>query len=96
MKGMVTCKVCGRDFPLIAEEHYIARSVKTTPEISLKELWSPSPTEPVQYDAIDCPHCGCQMILQEREHTQWPCTEEGFCGVCDACSEGPEGENDNE
>ena len=24
-KGMATCKVCGRDFALIAEEHYIAK-----------------------------------------------------------------------
>ena len=63
MKGMTTCKVCGRDFPLIAEEHYVARNVEKTgiiPAIRGQE-------EATQYDAFDCPHCGCQNVIQERK-----------------------------
>ena len=85
MKGILTCKVCGRDFALVAEDHYIARSIKSNGP-SLSDIIA-SPTEPVQYDAIDCPHCGCQNILQKREHIQWFCEEEGVCTVCDGCED---------
>ena len=62
VKGMTTCKVCGRDFPLIAEERYTARN---------KEMSGVIPTikgdqESDWYDAFDCPHCGCQNLVQER------------------------------
>jgi len=63
MKGMTTCKICGRDFPLIAEEHYVARDSEkkgVIPALSGQE-------EATQYDAFDCPHCGCQNIMQERK-----------------------------
>lgn len=61
LKGMTTCTVCGRDFPLLAEEHYIARepgrsgfaAIAGGPEFGL-------------WDVIDCPHCGCQIKLQPR------------------------------
>jgi len=77
VKGMATCKVCGRDFPLIAEEHYVARNVEKTgiiPAISGQE-------EATQYDAFDCPHCGCQNVMQERKVT-CPC-DYGICDECD-------------
>ena len=63
IKGMATCKICGRDFPLIAEEHYVARNpVKSgvVPALAGEQ-------EPQLFDAIDCPHCGCQFVMQERK-----------------------------
>lgn len=62
-KGMVTCKVCGRDFALIAEEHYIARDVEETGIAVVLGRKK----EAEQYDAFDCPHCGCQNIMQVRK-----------------------------
>ena len=59
--GMTTCPICHRDFPLIAEEAYIARNVKSGGLVA-----SLTGTEPTIYDVIDCPHCGCQVRLQER------------------------------
>lgn len=50
--GMMTCDVCGRDFPLVAERRYTAES-------GLCSMGA-------VYDAIDCPHCGCQNVLQLR------------------------------
>lgn len=63
VKGMTTCKVCGRDFPLIREEHYTARDPEKTgviPTITGSD-------EAQQYDAFDCPHCGCQNVMQARK-----------------------------
>lgn len=63
IKGMTTCKICGRDFPLISEERYTARDeqkIGFTPMIT-------GENEPKLFDAIDCPHCGCQNVLQERK-----------------------------
>lgn len=63
VKGMVTCKVCGRDFPLIAENRYTARdSGKTGALVGLTVQ-----DEERNYDAFDCPHCGCQNVMQERK-----------------------------
>lgn len=64
MKGMATCNICGRDFPLIIEEHYIVRDKKKTPGSLASVLVG---EEPMEYDAFDCPHCGCQYIAQERK-----------------------------
>ena len=63
MKGMTTCKVCGRDFPLIAEEHYVARDGEKKGVIAAFSIQE----EGAQYDAFDCPHCGCQNIMQGRK-----------------------------
>lgn len=63
IKGMMSCKVCGRDFPLISEEHYISR------EDSVSGLTAiVSHTEPSIWDSFDCPHCGCQNRVQQRKY----------------------------
>lgn len=62
MKGMYTCKVCGRDFALMAEEHYTTKEFKATGVVAAF-----SSTEPKMHDAFDCPHCGCQNIVGIRE-----------------------------
>lgn len=67
MKAMATCKVCGRDFALIIEEHYIARDCEKTgviPALSGQD-------EAKMYDAFDCPHCGSQYIAQERKYASF-------------------------
>lgn len=61
--GMKTCCVCGRDFPLLVENRYTARD----PEKSDTLASLVSPTEVDLFDAMDCPHCGCQNILQTRK-----------------------------
>lgn len=67
MKGMTTCKVCGRDFPLISEEHYTARNLdKEGGQIGLVIAGK---EEPAIFDAFDCPHCGCQNVMQERKRS---------------------------
>lgn len=79
-KGMTTCVVCGRDFDLIAEEHYVARSNEYT---GLKAI---AGSEVIHYDAFDCPHCGCQNVMQERRFASCPC-DYGICDECDHIGE---------
>ena len=57
VKGLRTCSVCGRDFPLLEEENYIVRE---NGERGLKAAMS---SEEKLYHAFDCPHCGCQNIV---------------------------------
>ena len=77
-KGMTTCKVCGRDFALIAEEHYIARDPEKNGIVTVLA------NEDVEiFDATDCPHRGCQNVLQKRKRFACPCDY----GVCDECEE---------
>lgn len=64
INGLKTCKVCGRDFPLIIENHYIARKATTTGLSIIVEK-----KEPSLFDAFDCPHCGCQNIMNVREYS---------------------------
>lgn len=81
MKGMATCEVCGRDFPLIFENHYIARNCEKTgvmPALSRQE-------EATTYDAFDCPHCGSQYVAQERKHRLTDIDEEDNDDCCDCC-----------
>lgn len=62
-KGMTTCKVCGRDFALMAEDHYVVRDAEkmgVLPALSGQK-------ESNRYDAFDCPHCGCQNVMQMRK-----------------------------
>lgn len=63
VKGIHTCSVCGREFALTEEDHYIVRDVEKTGV--LPALTGSDESE--LYDAIDCPHCGCQNILQGRK-----------------------------
>lgn len=46
------CQCCGHTFVPTKNTHYIA---KDSPQAGLK-----------QYDAFDCPNCGCQIIAGER------------------------------
>ena len=61
IKGMTTCKICGRDFPLIAEEHYISKEAS---KMGLAAI--AGGTSPLLWDSFDCPHCGCQNRLHLR------------------------------
>ena len=61
--GMKTCCVCGRDFPLLVENRYTARD----PEKSGAPASLVGSAEVNLFDATDCPHCGCQNILQPRK-----------------------------
>ena len=85
-KGMYECTVCHREFALIAEEHYVAKDPQPTGIAALAN----STVYP--YDAIDCPHCGCQNVLQRRKPFACPCDY----GICDECctEEGEEEETE--
>lgn len=48
------CKVCGKHFKLQADKRY--EVVKHTPFCY-----------PTFYECFDCPKCGCQNIMQERD-----------------------------
>ena len=76
MKGMRTCAVCGRDFPLLAEEHYVTKEPGKT---GIKAIVIDG--EATKYhDAFDCPHCGCQNIVGDRQAN---CTIEYYEDVLD-------------
>lgn len=59
---MLKCKVCGKEFEPIIEKHYVARS-----EIVSGVVTAISNSEEKLFDTFDCPHCGCQFIVQERK-----------------------------
>ena len=89
MKGMYTCKICGREFPLMAEEHYTTKSPLKTGLAAVA-----GGTEKL-HDAFDCPHCGCQNIVGERE--QFYCEDcELLCGFCDDDEDTEDGESKEE
>lgn len=67
---LATCDVCGADFPLRREDHYIVRDEGTIGLASV--VGGP---EVVLYDAFDCPYCGCQNVMQERKR-QYKSTKE--------------------
>ena len=61
---MLKCKVCGKEFEAVKENHYIAREgIKTG---ALANLAS---NEEKIFDAFDCPYCGCQYIAGERKRS---------------------------
>lgn len=66
MDGFTKCKVCGVEFALIAINHYVARDSGKTGGLVASLSGE---TEGMVYDAFDCPHCGCQNIMQERKRT---------------------------
>lgn len=61
VRGMTTCKVCGRDFPLISEDHYVSKEPGKTGFAAIA-----GGSEPILWDSFDCPHCGCQNRMQQR------------------------------
>ena len=76
MKGMTTCKVCGREFSLTIEDHYIVQDPRKIGAVA-----NPTSTDKaIEYDAFDCPHCGCQNVMQMRKPIWLPevceCKEE--------------------
>lgn len=83
IKGITTCNVCGRDFPLISEEHYVARN-KDREGGQIGSIIA-GKEEPTIFDAFDCPHCGCQNIMQERKRHN---IEINFgYGECNCCED---------
>lgn len=61
IKGMTTCKVCGRDFPLVAEDHYVS---KEAGKVGIAAI--AGGLAPILWDSFDCPHCGCQNRMHIR------------------------------
>lgn len=97
IKGMYTCDVCGRDFPLIAEERYTVRGTEKSgiaTAISFEEA--------DRYDAYDCPHCGCQNVVNlrlrelEPEGEGCPACDREECGCREGERTGGEGVSDGE
>ena len=61
---MYKCKVCNKEFELQRKDHYIARDNGKT---GLSALAGGSEEE--LYDTFDCPHCGCQNVMQKRKRS---------------------------
>ena len=61
---MYKCKICNKEFELQKKDHYVARDNGRT---GLSAIAGGSEEE--LYDAFDCPHCGCQNIMQERKRS---------------------------
>ena len=91
VKGMYTCKVCGRDFPLLIEEQYVATDPRATGVVATLV----SMDKANQYDAFDCPHCGCQNIIQPRKPEYCPC-DYGICDECGCCEDEDEEEEEDD
>lgn len=60
---MLECKICGKEFELTTDIHYVSRD-NSKPSVILAVSGS---SEDVIYDTFDCPHCGCQYVAQERK-----------------------------
>lgn len=59
-QDLVECQCCGSMFSPTKEMRYTARDNDPG-----KQLFGIA-AETKQYDAFDCPHCGCQIIVGER------------------------------
>lgn len=71
---MLKCKVCGKEFEAVKENHYVAREgLKSGAFVDLAS------TEEKTFDAFDCPYCGCQYVAGERKRN----LEAYGCCVCD-------------
>lgn len=55
------CAICGKEFELLVERHYIAREDDETGVSTFAHH-----TEPTCFDAFDCPFCGCQNVVGKR------------------------------
>lgn len=53
------CKICGKRFKLMKENRYLA-----TEKIGALEGLTKAAKI---FEAFDCPHCGCQNIVNTRE-----------------------------
>lgn len=82
VEGMTTCKICGRDFPLIVERRYTAIDNSKSGIVMTF-----AGVEEILYDAIDCPHCGCQNILQPRKRVDAFVEMEDAAKCCGCCGE---------
>lgn len=61
--GLAKCSICGGAFKLDADKHYISRD---DGEVGVVTLFKAQP-EGQLYDTFDCPHCGCQNMVQKRK-----------------------------
>lgn len=59
---MLKCKICGCEFNAVKENHYISRN---NGKVGLVAVFESNP-EDILYGTFDCPSCGCQMTVQER------------------------------
>jgi DNA-directed RNA polymerase subunit RPC12/RpoP len=71
---MAKCVVCNKDFELIKENRYTSRNEGRTGISAIA-----GGSEETLYDTFDCPHCGCQNIMQERKRD---CSKAGV-GIID-------------
>lgn len=58
LKKINICKSCGKQFDLVKENKYIVQENKGLNGIA---------TGTKKFECFDCPHCGCQNILNIRE-----------------------------
>lgn len=56
------CKICGKEFELKKDSHYIAREEEVTGITTIAKK-----VEVSLWDSFDCPYCGCQNIVQQRK-----------------------------
>ena len=62
INNIKTCPVCEAKIKLDTDSHYIARDDTGTGFAMLA-----GGQEPQLWDAVDCPECGCQVILGKRK-----------------------------
>lgn len=62
MYTLYECKVCGSEFELNIDNHYIAKDDGVTGIATVVKK-----EEEKLYDAYDCPICGCQNLIQDRK-----------------------------
>lgn len=61
---MYKCKVCNKEFELQRKDRYIAHDNDKAGPSALV-----GGSEEELYDAFDCPHCGCQNVIQKRKRS---------------------------
>ena len=72
------CKVCGKEFELKVDNHYIARDEEIDRCGIAGIVGSNNEIEGKLYDTFDCPACGCQNIMQERKRRFLSVTSTGY------------------
>lgn len=60
-QDLVECQCCGNMFTPTKEMRYTVRDAKPARQALFTQLG-----EPKEYDAFDCPQCGCQIVIGER------------------------------